>query len=267
MRPTFVLLVIAAYTLGCSSPERPIEIATTTSVVNSGLLDFVLTGFDAPVRVHAAGSGRSLAMLSDQIVDLVISHAPESEARSLADHPNWLYQKIAYNHFVIVGPSSDPADVRTAANAIDAFRRIASRDAYFVSRGDQSGTHEREMELWRQAHIDRISEHILTSGGSMATTLRQADEQGAYTLADDATWWQLQSSLHLELLLTADPALLNSYAVVYPAGSRAAAFANWLTNTSGRERIAAFRTAGRQPFTLWPLDCPGAVQSAAPCCG
>jgi tungstate transport system substrate-binding protein len=140
MRSALLLLLIALHTCACAArQERPLEIATTTSVVNSGLLDFVLRGFEHPVRVHAAGSGRSLAMLADQIVDLVISHAPESEARSLADHPDWRYRKLAYNHFVILGPPSDPADVRHATDAVDAFRRIAARDAIFVSRGDQPG--------------------------------------------------------------------------------------------------------------------------------
>ena len=266
-RSASVLLLIASHTLACSTPEgRPLEIATTTSVVNSGLLDFVLRGFDHPVRVHAAGSGRSLAMLSDQIVDLVISHAPQSEAQSLADHPDWRYKKIAYNRFVILGPPSDPAAVRHATDAVDAFRRIAAHDAVFVSRGDQSGTHEREMTLWSDARIDPDNERVLTSGGGMATTLRQADARLAYTLSDEATWWQLQPSLHLEALFAEDAALLNSYAVIYPSASAAAAdLADWLVGGPGRERIAAFRAAGRQPFALWPHNCPGDTPLSAPC--
>lgn len=240
--------------------------ATTTSVVNSGLIDFVLRSFEHPVRVHAAGSGRSLAMLSDQIVDLVISHAPESEARSLADHPGWRYQKIAYNHFVILGPPSDPAGIRHATDAVDAFRKIAAHDVVFVSRGDQSGTHEREMTLWADAQVDRDTARILSGGGGMATTLRQADARSAYTLSDEATWWQLQPSLNLQALVTADASLLNTYAVIYPSSSiAAAALANWLAEGKGRERIAAFRVAGRQTFALWPLNCPGHTPLAVPC--
>ena len=262
-----ILLLIASQTLACATrEERPLEIATTTSVVNSGLLEFVLRSFDQPVRVHAAGSGRSLAMLADQIVDLVISHAPASEARSLADHPDWRYQKIAYNQFVILGPPSDPADVRHAADAVDAFRRIAAHDAIFVSRGDQSGTHEREMTLWQEARVNRDDERILTGGGGMATTLRQADARSAYTLCDEATWWQLQPSLHLEALVTDDASLLNSYSVIYPSASaKAVALANWLVEGQGRERIAAFRTARRQPFALWPQNCPRDTPLAVPC--
>lgn len=267
MRRAWTVLVVAAWSLACAAPEpRPLEIATTTSVVNSGLLDFVLRAFNEPVRVHAAGSGRSLAMLSDQIVDLVISHAPESEERSLAAHPDWRYQKIAYNHFLIVGPRSDPADVRNAADAIDGFRRIAAHDAAFVSRGDQSGTHEREISLWSGAQVGSSADHVLVSGGSMAATLRQADARVAYTLSDEATWWQLESSLHLEALLTKDAALLNSYSVVYPAGSaRAAELATWLAQGAGRDRIGNFKVAGRQPFALWPENCQRDKPSALPC--
>ncbi len=121
----------------------------------------------------------------------MISHAPDSEAHSLAEPRDWKYQKIAYNQFVVLGPPSDPAGVRGAANAVDAFRRIAAHGAAFISRGDQSGTHEREMALWRQSQMDSTKERVLTSGASMATTLRLADQQSAYTLSDEATWWQL----------------------------------------------------------------------------
>jgi tungstate transport system substrate-binding protein len=262
-----LLLAGLAWSAACSpAPAPPLELATTTSMVNSGLLASVLPGFHEPVRVHAAGSGRALAMLADQIVDLVISHAPDAEARALAEHPDWRYRKVAFNHFIIVGPPADPAGVRSASGAVEALRKIAAGDAVFISRGDHSGTHEREMELWRQAQIDPANERILTSGSSMAATLRQADARAAYTLSDDATWRQLRDALKLEALLANDATLLNGYAVIYPEGStRAAALAHWLAEGGGRERIAAFRAGGHQPFMLWPAGCPG-DRPAAPLC-
>ena len=100
----------------------------------------------------------------------------------------------------------------------------------------------------------------------MATTLRQADARLAYTLSDEATWWQLQSSLHLEAFVKEDPLLLNSYALIYPSASVAAAvLAKWLVEGQGRERIAAFRAAGRQAFALWPQKCPGDTPLVVPC--
>lgn len=261
------LLLVAS--LGCTAREPPLEIATTTSVVNSGLLDFVLPGFDGPQpRVHAAGSGRSIAMLADRAVDLAITHAPRAEARALASHPGWSYQKLAYNNFVILGPASDPAGVRETRSAIDAFKRIADHDAPFVSRGDESGTHERELALWRAAGVDITRERIAIGGGSMATTLRQAGEQAAYTLADESTWWQLESGLQLQVLLADDPELLNTYAVIYDrASAPAAAMAGWLIAGDGRRRISEYRVGGRLAFTVWPPGCPGTTPAASPRCG
>ena len=135
-----------------------------------------------------------------------------------------------------------------------------------MSRGDQSGTHEREMMLWSDARVDHDNERVLTSGGGMATTLRQADARLAYTLSDEATWWQLQPSLQLQALLSGDPSLLNSYAVIYRSDSPAVmALATWLVEGQGRERIAAFKVAGRQPFSLWPQNCPGETPVAVLC--
>lgn len=217
-------------------------------------------------RVHAAGSGRSIAMLDQRAVDLVITHAPEAEEQALAEHPEWAYQKFAYNHFVILGPAADPAGIHDARNAVEAFGRIAARDAAFVSRGDESGTHERELALWRAAGVNVAAERIYASGGSMATVLRQADQQQAYTLSDAATWWQVAGSLSLKELKAGDAALVNSYAVIYDKDSpTAAVFAAWLISGTGRQRVQSYRIADRQAFTVWPSDCPGSTPAALPC--
>jgi tungstate transport system substrate-binding protein len=204
-----------------------LDLATTTSVDNSGLLNALLPHFQsATVRVHPVGSGLALKMLSDGDVDVVISHAPDTESRYLIQHPEWVYRKIAFNQFLIVGPADDPAHVRGAADVIDAFRRIAASNATFVSRGDQSGTHEREQFLWKAAARMPSPERVLVSGASMAITLRQTNERQSYTLADDSTFWQLQPRLNLASVFDSDPRLLNTYAVVFPSTkSSAAAFA------------------------------------------
>jgi tungstate transport system substrate-binding protein len=242
-------------------------VATTTSVQNSGLLETLLPHFtEATVRVHAAGSGRSLEMLGDGIVDIVISHAPDTEAQYLGTHPNWAYRKLAYNRFVIVGPAPDPADVRQATDALDAFRRIAGAPVTFVSRGDQSGTHEREQLLWNAAGVLPAADRLLVSGRSMATALRHAQERQGYTLSDEATFWQLERQVDLVTLFAGDPRLLNTYAVVYPRGNRSAeSFAEWLTHGAGRERIDAYRVRDRVAFTVWPRSCPDTTPAAQPC--
>lgn len=262
-------IIVLLFTLTVSACGRSgtpfLDIATTTSVVNAGLLDTLLPRFTAAtVRVQAAGSGRSLAMLADGQVALIITHAPQSESRYLADHPDWRYRKIASNRFIIVGPKSDPAQVATAASAIEAFQRIAHTKSAFVSRGDQSGTHEREQELWKTAGV--AAPDVLTSGGSMAMALRHANERNGYTLSDEATWWQLERDLGLAMLFAGDSALLNTYAVITRQNDRLAnAFADWLSEGEGRALIGAYQIEGRPAFTVWPVECRAETPFALPC--
>jgi len=203
------------------------------------------------VRVHAAGSGRALQMMSEELVQLVISHAPDAEARALAAHPAWIARPLAHNWFVVVGPPDDPADVQAATDVLDAFRRIARSAAPFVSRGDNSGTHEREDRFWNAAGVRPPSGSLLVSGRGMAQALRHADEMRGYTLSDDATYRQLERSLDLRVLYAGDARLLNAYSVIYPRDSAAAArFAEWLVEGDGRRVIAEFRVDGAPVFFL-----------------
>jgi tungstate transport system substrate-binding protein len=247
--------------------ERTLDVATTTSVQNSGLLEALLPHFtDSTVRVHAAGSGRALEMLKDGIVDLVISHAPDTETRYLAEHPDWVYQKLAFNRFVLVGPPGNPAHVVNTNNVLEAFRRIAAAPVNFVSRGDASGTYEREQNLWTRAGAAPANGRLLTSGQGMANTLRQANEKQAYTLSDEATFWQLQRQLELVIVSEGDDLLLNTYAVIHPRDTKtAASFADWLTRGEGRRRIESHLIEGRVAFHVWPDGCPAAKPDALPC--
>jgi tungstate transport system substrate-binding protein len=214
--------------------------------------------------VHAAGSGRALDMLESGQVDLIISHAPHGEALALQRNQGLSYRKLASNRFVIVGPKSDPARIAQARSAAEAFRRIHDSQSAFISRGDESGTHEREKELWAAAGV--TMPRVLTGGGGMSVTLRQANERQGYTLTDEATWWQLQDGLQLSELYAGDPMLLNTYAVIYrPQNQVATAFAEWLTDGVGRDLIGAFQIAGRAAFTVWPSGCPRESPSAQPC--
>jgi tungstate transport system substrate-binding protein len=264
MRPVLAVVVMIA---GCTPATRPtIDIATTTSVQNSGLLDHLLPHFEpAEVRVHAAGSGRSLEMLADGVVDLVISHAPETEARYLATHADWRYRKLASNWFIIVGPRDDSARVGDAADALDAFRRIAAAPVAFVSRGDESGTHEREQTFWRSSGVAPAPGRLIVSGRGMAQALRHADEVDGYTLSDDATFRQLQRQLDLVAFAIGDARLLNTYAVIHPQNASAERLADWLLNGDGRKRIAEFEIEGRAGFAIWPQSCPGVSPDAQPC--
>ena len=264
-------LLLFASAIACERGPTParLDLATTTSVQHSGLLDALLPAFrdrtGTDVRVHAAGSGRALEMLNDGIVDLALTHAPDAETRSLQAHATWRYHKIAYNHFVIVGPPDDPAGTRQTQGAVEAFRRIAAARAPFVSRGDGSGTHEREQQLWALASVTPDPGDLIVSGRGMAQALRHADERRAYTLSDEATFWQFERNLQLVVLVEGDERLLNTYALVSPASAAAAVFAEWLTSGDGRQRMAAFTVAGRRAFTVWPNGCPGTTPAATPC--
>ena len=261
-------LIVLAISAACSALAKPrIDIATTTSVENSGLLEAILPSFAAAtVRVHAAGSGRALELLADGDARLVISHAPDAEARYLASHPDWTYRKLAFNRFIVVGPEADPARVRDAGDIVTVFKRLVEADAIFVSRGDQSGTHERELSLWAQAGVKPRTDRLLVSGRGMAQALRHADVMRGYTLSDEATFWQLEDGLSLKQLFDRDPRLLNTYAVIYPRGETLAAqFAEWLLEGEGRRLIESYRVKGRPAFTPWQLGCPGSRPSALPC--
>lgn len=268
MRLILVAATLAALSCGGAAERRAtLDVATTTSVQNSGLLDTLLPQFpQATVRVHAAGSGRSLEMLKDGIVDLVLTHAPETETRYLADHPSWRYRKFAYNRFIVVGPPTDPANTRGATDVVDAFRRIAAAPVTFVSRGDGSGTHERELALWKAAGVTPPPDRWLVSGRSMAVALRHAQERQGYTLADEATFWQMERQLDLVMLVAGDARLLNTYAVIHPPGNRIAdAFAVWISKGVGRGAIEDYTIEGRVAFTPWPLSCPAETPAAEPC--
>ena len=266
--PAAMLVVLC----GCSSAADPptLRIATTTSVEQSGLLATLLPAFTAEsaidVRVHVAGSGLALQMLARGDAALAISHAPDAEAKALQDHPDWVYRKLAFNEFVVVGPRPDPARVRGSSGAVEAFRRIAQSGQRFVSRGDQSGTHEREENLWTLAGQRPVDGLLIISGRGMSQALRHADEAEAYTLADEATFHRLEHQLELAVHYRGDSLLVNTYAVLRnPSNADAAKFANWLTTGPGRLLVSSFSVDGRRQYSVWPEGCAATAPTDTPC--
>jgi tungstate transport system substrate-binding protein len=197
-----------------------------------------------------------------------LTHDPLSEAAFLKEAPSAAYRKVMFNDFVVVGPPEDEALVRRAAGAADAMRRIASSEATFVSRGDESGTHARERELWQKAGAKPRAGHQLETGQGMAATLRVASERRAYTLTDRATFAQLARILLLQPLFEHDPDLMNTYAVIGADGGARSAdamrFIAWLSDGAGRDRIASFTVAGTRPFLVWPPGRPRGTPDAGP---
>jgi tungstate transport system substrate-binding protein len=207
-------------------------------------------------------------MLARGDADVAISHAPAAEAAALAAHGDWLYRKVMFNDFVIVGPYDDPAKVRGVRDAVDAFRQIARAGAPFVSRGDQSGTHEREQALWSEGGVQPTA-RLLTSGAGMAVTLRAASSQRAYTLTDRPTFLRLRDKLELHIIHEGDVRLVNTYAVLVAPGPKqhdAMRFAEWLVSGGGRELIRDYRVGGTtRGLNVWPTDCSATTPSANPC--
>ena len=265
VRIRVAILALLGAIAGCDRASPPVTLATTTSVANSGLLDAVLPQYPATVQPMLVGSGRAIEMLSDGHADVIISHAPEREAAALRTHPDWTYRKILYNDFLIVGPAADPAGVKGSESALAAMRRIAQSSAVFLSRGDESGTHAREEQLWRVAAARPAGSRLVVAGAGMGQTLRIASSTGAYTLTDRGTLETLRGSLALAVLFEGDPVLLNTYAVIAdPRRAGGETFAAWLGGTEGRRVLEVALAGGVRGFTLWPAGAPADDPFALP---
>jgi tungstate transport system substrate-binding protein len=205
-------------------------------------------------------------MLAANEADVVIGHAPEQEARALHAHPAWFYRKILYNDFLIVGPPVDPASIAGMTDAVTAMKRVVESHQRFLSRGDESGTHERERQLWAAAGIHPRSDQVIVAGAGMGQTLRIASETGAYTLTDRGTFEMLSHALSLRALVAGDPRLLNTYAVVADSTNEPGVrFAHWLADGDGRRALAdTLRSGEVRGFTLWPTDHDGTRPDSRP---
>ncbi|OGG52136.1 MAG: tungstate ABC transporter [Candidatus Handelsmanbacteria bacterium RIFCSPLOWO2_12_FULL_64_10] len=269
---TVLSLGMVAGAGGADTPSRAgrprtLRLATTTSTDDSGLLKAILPDFEkryrAGVEVVAVGTGQALRLAASGDVDVVLVHARQKEDQFVADGHGINRRDVMYNDFILVGPRSDAGGASGAATAKDAFAKIAARRAPFVSRGDDSGTHAREREIWASAGIAPSvgAGWYLSIGQGMGETLLFANEKAAYTLTDRGTWLARRSGLpDLTVMVggasvseNRDSQLLNPYGVipVNPAmrpGVRfdlAARFAEWITSAEVQRRIADF---GKEEF-------------------
>ena len=208
---------------GLTSTDQPVMnkiiiLATTTSTQDSGLLDLLVPLFQIKtsyvVKTIAAGTGQALAMGRRGDADVLLVHAPEEEKQFVAAGHGINRQPFMYNDFVLVGPTSDPAKMAQAKSAAEALRRIAASKTLFLSRGDNSGTHILEKQLWMQAGIQPAERWYQQSGQGMGQTLIIASEKSAYTLTDRATYLKLKRRIELTILLEGDPELLNTYSLL-----------------------------------------------------
>jgi tungstate transport system substrate-binding protein len=266
-RPRLVLSILAFLALAMANngaAEEPfIVVASTTSTQNSGLFDYLLPRFRGAtgiaVRVVAVGTGQALRLARNGDADVLLVHHRPSEERFVAEGFGVRRFDVMANDFVIVGPASDPAAVRRSTDAVQALRRIAGAMAPFLSRGDDSGTHKKELEIWRAAGIDarRASgTWYREAGAGMGATLNSAAAMAAYTLTDRATWLAFANKATLAVVAEGDPRLANPYGVILINPKRhphvkavlGQAFIDWLVGPTGQAAIAAFRIGGRQVF-------------------
>lgn len=203
-----------------SNNEKSVEqaviiLATTTSTQDSGLLDVLVPAFEDQsgyvVKVIAVGTGQALQMGESGDADVMLVHAPASE-KVLIDNGSAVDRKLVmHNDFVIAGPSSDPAGIASTSDPYQAFVQISTSASRFISRGDDSGTHKKELALWEKSDADPQNAEYLESGTGMAATLRIASEKQGYTLTDRATYLSQRDTLDLEILVEGHPVLLNLY--------------------------------------------------------
>ena len=227
-----------------TAQSRDILLATTTSTRDAGLLDSLLPIFERQtgyrVKVIAVGSGQALALGRRGDADVVLSHAPEAE-RVLVDSGYFVSRRLVmHNDFLVVGPRDDPAGLRGMTDAVAAFRKLAQQEGRFVSRGDQSGTHQRERAFWRRAGVSPpgAGSWYIESGQGMGETLQMADQKHAYTLTDRATYLAWRDKVQLAPLVEGDPGLYNVYHVLELNPRNAAR-----VNLAGGKALADFLVA------------------------
>lgn len=259
----FILVFILAATAAVA--ETRIRMASTTSTQNSGLFDYLLPLFEKKtgikIDVVAVGTGASIEIGKRGDADVVFVHAKEQELKAVEEGFFVNRHDAMYNDFVIIGPPGDPAKVKGMKSAVDAFKAIAGSGASFVSRGDKSGTHTKELSLWKNAGIGPAGqEWYLEVGQGMEKTQRVADEKKAYTLTDRGTWLATKDKdkLDLVIVLEGDTVLFNQYGVTavnpekhkHAQYKEAMQFVDWIVSREGQAAVAAFKDKSGNPLFI-----------------
>jgi tungstate transport system substrate-binding protein len=249
--PTASVTKTAAIATRPANPK--LILSTTTSTVDTGLLDYLLPIFEKQtgysVTPLSLGSGQALATAARGEADVLLVHSPSAEQSFMAAGDGVDRRLVMHNDFVVIGPAADPAGLKNDKQAVDAFQRIATAKAPFVSRGDNSGTNAEELTLWKTANITPKGQSwYIESGTGMGETLNIANEKDAYTLSDRGTYLAQQKNLQLPILVEGDPALLNIYHVIRTNPSKsdklnvegAKAFEEFMVSPATQKLIADF---------------------------
>jgi tungstate transport system substrate-binding protein len=243
--------------------DKFITVASTTSTENSGLFGYLLPMFQEKtgieVRVVAVGTGQAIELARNGDADVLFVHHKPSEEQFVADGFGVERHEVMYNDFVIVGPAADPAGIKGSKDAVDAMKKIATAEAPFASRGDDSGTHKAELALWQEAGVDvagASGSWYRETGSGMGPTLNTAAGMDAYALTDRGTWLSFDYRQNLAILVEGEPRLFNQYGIILvnPAkhphvkADLGQKFVDWVLSDEGQQAIADFRIGGQQAF-------------------
>lgn len=255
----FVLFCLLAISFPLLAQDI-VRLATTTSTYSSGLLDYLLPHFEkkhgTQVQVLSVGTGQALRLGQDGDVDLVLTHAPNAESAFVEAGHGIKPKSLMYNDFVLLGPLQDPLNLYEARGVLDAFDQIRASNQAFISRGDDSGTHKKEMELWnRSGGLPEFSRYQAVGQG-MGRTLIMTSELQGYTLADRGTWLAMQDKLELEIVYEGGIDLANPYQVILVNPERhpdinhtgAQNLQDWLVSPKAQQLIDSFTVNGEQLF-------------------
>ncbi len=257
---TFAALVLMLFIGLDARAASDIRLATTTSTENSGLLKAILPKFEkeygGKVRVVAVGTGAALKLGENGDADVLLVHARVLEDKFMAAGFGVVRKDVMYNDFIIVGPRRDPAGIRGLRDVVAAMRKISINGAKFVSRGDESGTHQMEKAYWKDARVEPTGTWYLSAGQGMGQVLTMADQLEGYTLTDRATYAAYRNKTGLDTLVEGDPKMFNPYGVIAVNPRRhpginaqgAMAFVDWMVSAVGQKAIADFRVNGVQMF-------------------
>ncbi len=255
-----ICLVLSIPTIASSNSTSMLRLATTTSTDNSGLLDYLLPEFrkDTGIEVQtiAVGTGKALRLGREGDVDVVLVHAKNAEQAFIDGGFGVERFDVMYNDFVLVGPLDDPAKISSSHSVIEVLQKIRDTKSAFVSRGDDSGTHKKELSLWKSVNYSPQGDWYKSVGQGMGKVIQITNEMGAYTMTDRGTWLAYLSRSNLALLYQGDPPLFNPYGIIavnpkkhsHVNYAAAESLINWLTSDKGQHLIGEFKVKGEQLF-------------------
>jgi tungstate transport system substrate-binding protein len=258
----YIILLIGGFLFvsQATASESLLRLATTTSTANSGLMEFLLPRFteETAIEVHliAVGTGKALRLGREGDVDIVLVHARAAEDAFVEAGFGVTRTDVMYNDFIIVGPESDPAGTANSVSVAQVLQRIQTSEQPFISRGDDSGTHKRELILWQSSGMAPAGRWYREVGQGMGKTLQIANELDGYTITDRGTWLAYQAKLEIKLLFEDDPALFNPYGIIAVNPERhpdvnyagASSLIKWITSPAAQKMIGEFKLRGQQLF-------------------